>query len=110
VTNTPWSVAVNTFRCYGELHMFWPLLSTRIGAGSPAINPSLLGSTAEQLRRWGYAVRRVPGIDGDYERCAAKLSIQAAMCWARLDQLVVAELVAVIPLSAPEVVRPGVRT
>jgi peptide/nickel transport system substrate-binding protein len=74
-------------------------------------NVPLLGASREELRAWGYSVRRVPSIDGDYERCAAQLGVRASLCWARLDQLVVGELAAVIPLVAPDVVRvtgPGV--
>jgi hypothetical protein len=68
-------------------------------------NVPLLGASREELRAWGYSVRRVPSIDGDYERCAAQLGVRASLCWARLDQLVVGELAAVIPLVAPDVVR-----
>jgi ABC-type transport system substrate-binding protein len=84
---------------------FVPLLSSQIGPGDLKSNYSLVGATPEQLRAWHYAVRQVPTIDGDYERCAAQLGVRAAMCWARLDQLLVGELVAVIPLSVPDVVR-----
>jgi hypothetical protein len=52
-------------------------------------------------------VRRVPSTDEDYERCAAQLGARATMCWARLDHWSSGELVAVIPLSAPDVVRLG---
>ena len=66
---------------------------------------SLLGSTPQQLDEWGYRNRRVPSIDEDYERCAAQLGVRAALCWARLDQLVVGELAAVLPLASPEAIR-----
>lgn len=84
-------------------NIFVPLLSSHLGLGD--LNFSLVGATPEQLRAWHYAVRRVPSIDGDYQRCAAQLGVRAALCWSRLDQLVVGELVAVIPLFAPDIVR-----
>jgi ABC-type transport system substrate-binding protein len=68
-------------------------------------NATLLGSSPAELRTWGYETRRVPSIDGDYERCAAQVGVRATMCWARLDQLVVGELAAVIPLFSPDVIR-----
>ncbi len=68
-------------------------------------SPSLLGATPDQLRGWGYSTRRVPSIESDYRRCAAELGVPAAMCWARLDQLLVDQLVVVIPLLTPDVVR-----
>jgi peptide/nickel transport system substrate-binding protein len=75
-------------------NMFWPELSSGLDLG---INASLVGSTPEQLRSWGYPSRHVPSIDGDYERCAAELGMRAEMCWARLDQRLVGQLVAIIP-------------
>jgi peptide/nickel transport system substrate-binding protein len=68
-------------------------------------NTSLLGASPDELRAWGYPGRPVPSIDGDYERCAAQLGVRATLCWARLDQFVVGELAAVVPLLASEVVR-----
>lgn len=99
-------VAVCEFVWYTDYpaagNMFVWLLSALPSAHT---GPSLLGSTPEDLRAWHYAVRRVPSIDGDYQNCSAQLDVRAALCWARLDQLVVGELVAVIPLSSPDMVR-----
>jgi peptide/nickel transport system substrate-binding protein len=75
--------------------------SASIGAS----NVPLLGASSDQLRAWGYTVHRVPSIDPDYGRCAAQLGMQASLCWARLDQFIVGELAAVIPLLVPETVR-----
>jgi hypothetical protein len=50
-------------------------------------------------------VHRVPSIDPDYERCAAQLGMEASLCWARLDQFVVGELAAVIPVLATDTIR-----
>lgn len=82
-------------------NMFTPLLSSADGN----IGHTLLGSTPDELRSWHYGVRHVPSIDADYDRCAAELGVRAALCWARLDQLIVGQLVAIIPLSQPGVVR-----
>ena len=83
-------------------NFFVPDLSSRI-AGAPT--PTLLGSTAEELRSWHYEVRRVPSIDGDYERCAAELGVRATLCWARLDQLLVGRIVGIIPFGVAQTIR-----
>jgi hypothetical protein len=83
-------------------NFFVALLSARLGN---VWRPTLLGSTREELRSWGYDVRLVPSIDDDYTRCAAQLGIRATMCWARMDQLVVGRLVAIIPLATDRVLR-----
>jgi hypothetical protein len=69
------------------------------------LSPTLIGATPGELRSAGYQVRRVPSIDGDYERCATKAGVAASICWARLDQFIVGHLVAVIPLSTSSVIR-----
>jgi peptide/nickel transport system substrate-binding protein len=68
-------------------------------------NVLLLGASPGQLRAWGYGVHRVPSIDRDYERCSARLGMEASLCWARLDQFVVGELAAAIPVLATDAVR-----
>lgn len=80
-------------------NMVVPFLSSEEG-----FNPTLLGSSPQQLERWGYTIRRVPSIDSDYERCATSAGIEAAMCWARLDQLLTSELAVFIAISSVEVV------
>jgi peptide/nickel transport system substrate-binding protein len=74
-------------------------------ASGRGFQPSLLGSTPRQLERWGYRTHHVPSVDLDYERCATLSGLQAAMCWARLDQLLTSEIVALVPISTAEVVR-----
>ena len=67
--------------------------------------PTHLGASPQQLERWGYPTERVPSIDADYERCATFAGVEAAMCWARLDQLLTSELVALVPISTSDTVR-----
>jgi ABC-type transport system substrate-binding protein len=67
--------------------------------------PSLLGATTLQLERWAYRTRHVPSVDLDYERCRTWSGVQAAMCWARLDQLLTSGIVALVPISTVELVR-----
>ena len=82
-------------------NMIVPFLATEDG-----FDPSHLGASREQLRQWGYTkVKRVPSIQIDYERCATLAGVEAAMCWARIDQLLTGELVAAVPISSADVIR-----
>jgi peptide/nickel transport system substrate-binding protein len=81
-------------------NMITPFLGSDEG-----FQPSLLGSTPRQLERWGYRTRHVPSVDLDYERCATWSGVQAALCWARLDQLLTSGIVSLVPISTAEVVR-----
>lgn len=81
-------------------NMIVPFLNSEDG-----FDPSRLGATPQQLRQWHYAATRVPSIQVDYERCATLAGVEAAMCWARIDQLLTSELVAVVPISSSDVVR-----
>ena len=67
--------------------------------------PTLLGATSRQLERWGYPTRHVPSVDLDYDLCATSSGVRAAMCWARLDQLLTSEIVALVPISTAEIIR-----
>ena len=82
-------------------NMIVPFLNTEDG-----FDPSHLGASQEQLRTWGYdQVKRVPSIQIDYERCATLAGVEAAMCWARIDQLLTGELVVAVPISSADVIR-----
>jgi hypothetical protein len=81
-------------------NMIVPFLSP-----SGSFSPTLLGASPDDLRRWGYRRRRVASIDDDYERCAATSGVTAALCWARLDQLLTGSLAAIVPIAFGEVVR-----
>jgi ABC-type transport system substrate-binding protein len=62
-------------------------------------NFSLLGATPEQLRRWGYEVRKVPSIDARIERCMTLTGESQTACWTLLDQYLMERVVPTIPLS-----------
>lgn len=72
---------------------------------SGGFSPTLLGSTPRELSKWGYTTNHVPSIDADHDRCAAMTGVPAAMCWARLDQMLSGTLAALVPIGFGEVVR-----
>ena len=81
-----------------------PVLHPLLASGT-FFHPSLVGATPQQLERWRYDTRQVPSVDIDYERCATTAGVEAAMCWARLDQLLTSEIVALVPISTAETIR-----
>ena len=62
-------------------------------------SPTMLGYTPQELAAWGYEPLEVPSVQADFERCAAMTGVPAAMCWARLDQLLVGTLAALVPIA-----------
>lgn len=60
-------------------------------------NPFLLGATSAQLRRWGYGVTSVPSIDSKIAECQVLVGDIQVRCWAEADQLLMDEVVPVVP-------------
>jgi hypothetical protein len=60
-------------------------------------NPFLLGATSAQLRRWGYNVTSVPSIDDKIAECLALVGEIQVRCWTEADQLLMEEVVPVVP-------------
>ena len=63
---------------------------------------ALLGATPQQLRRWGYATRSVPSVDGKIADCRSLLGSLRTRCWAELDQLLTERIVPWVPRSQLE--------
>lgn len=58
---------------------------------------SLVGATPAQLKRWGYDVTSVPGIDDKIEECLALVGEVQVRCWAETDQLLMEEVIPWVP-------------
>jgi peptide/nickel transport system substrate-binding protein len=67
--------------------------------GSPIenFNPSLLGATGTELRRWGYSTNAVPSVDEQIGQCLPLVGTSAFRCWAGLDQLLMEDIVPWVP-------------
>jgi ABC-type transport system substrate-binding protein len=63
--------------------------SSGIGSG----NFSHVGASSEQLREWGYRVRKVPSVDSKIDECFARVGAAAFECWAEADQLLMESVV-----------------
>jgi peptide/nickel transport system substrate-binding protein len=88
--------------CVGGWGADYPDASNMIAPflANSGYTPTLLGSSPEQLAEWGYAEgTEIPSVQADYERCVAMSGVPAAMCWARLDQLLTGPLAALVPIA-----------
>jgi ABC-type transport system substrate-binding protein len=63
-------------------------------------DPSLLGATPDQLRKWGYGVRSIPNVDGRMNQCQEAAFQAQVSCWASLDQYMMEAVVPWVPLIA----------
>jgi len=59
---------------------------------------SLLGATPDQLREWGYTVSSVPSVDDRIDLCLPLAGYAQSRCWAALDEYMMEEVVAVLPI------------
>ena len=61
-------------------------------------NWSLVGASPQQLRRWRYSVRSVPGVDAKYNQCLPLTGQAQFRCWAEMDQQLMEQVVPWVPL------------
>jgi peptide/nickel transport system substrate-binding protein len=66
-----------------------------VGHSYPSV---LLGAPPRLLKKWGYSVRSVPNVDDRVEQCLPLSFGDAAGCWARLDQYLMSNVLARVPL------------
>jgi peptide/nickel transport system substrate-binding protein len=69
--------------------------SSSIGAQ----NSVLTGASAEQLLEWEYPVTSVLNVDGRIDQCLALIGDAQTECWATLDQYLMEEVAAYVPLT-----------
>lgn len=60
-------------------------------------NSALVGATSAQLRKWGYDVTSVPGIDDQIEQCLALVGDLQVRCWAEADQHLMEDVIPWVP-------------
>jgi peptide/nickel transport system substrate-binding protein len=63
-------------------------------------NVSLLGAAPEQLRGWGYTVTSVPSVDDRLNSCFPLVGAPQTRCWVSVDQYLMENVVAVVPVVA----------
>jgi peptide/nickel transport system substrate-binding protein len=68
-----------------------------------SLSGSLVGSTPDQLKSWGYSVKSVPSVDAKVAECLAAIGVERFMCASELDQLAVERVIPFVPIAFPEV-------
>jgi peptide/nickel transport system substrate-binding protein len=69
--------------------------STSIGAQ----NWVMTGASPEQLSEWGYSEAVVPSVDDRIDQCLGFVGDEQTECWATLDQYLMEEVAAFVPLA-----------
>lgn len=67
-------------------------------------NYSLVGATAEQLKKFGYSVTSVPSMDAQIAKCFPLTGQDRIQCWADADKYLMENIAAVVPLVFSNVV------
>ena len=60
-------------------------------------NESLVGASADDLKRWGYRITSVPNVDAEIDSCLSLAGFAQTRCWAELDELVMTQVVPWVP-------------
>jgi peptide/nickel transport system substrate-binding protein len=84
---------------------FFPALVHSASIAPACCNTSLVGASPEQLETWGYETTSVPSVDTELAACQTLVGGEAFRCWAGLDQLLMEEVVPMVPVTASENVR-----
>ena len=61
-------------------------------------NYTMMGATPEQLKKYGYDVTSVVGMDEKIDECIAELGDARIQCWAEADKILNEEVVSYVPL------------
>ena len=61
-------------------------------------NDSMVGATPEQLKKYGYSVTTVPGMDSQIEACFPKTGDERVQCWADNDKYLMEQIDPIVPL------------
>ena len=78
---------------------FYPTIFQSDALTGPSIgNPTLLGASSEQLRKWGYPVSSVPNVDDRIAECDQQIFRPQVECWASFDQYLTERVSPWVPL------------
>ena len=68
-----------------------------------SLSATLIGAEPDQLAAWGYATTTVSSVDNKLAECLALAGSERFVCAAELDQLVIEQAVALVPIAFAEV-------
>jgi ABC-type transport system substrate-binding protein len=93
------------FRDFPGGSSFFPPLFHGASISPACCNGSLVGASPEELETWGYETTSVTSVDAKLATCQTLVGGEAFECWAELDQLLMEEVVPVVPFAASDTAR-----
>jgi ABC-type transport system substrate-binding protein len=79
---------------------FFPSIFASANLTNQFGDPTLLGASSAQLRKWGYPVSSVPNVDDRLKECDEQIFKPQVQCWASFDQYLTEQLAPWVPLLA----------
>ena len=97
----PILIGIGFGRSFISASQFMSMFDGRLSVDVPpdTANLTMLGSTPEQLKRWGYDVTDVPNVDARVEACLPLVGAAQFQCWAGLDQYLMESVMAWVPYA-----------
>jgi peptide/nickel transport system substrate-binding protein len=77
---------------------FRSVFDSRYSASDELTNGNMVGTSREQLERWGYGPADLPSVDDRIDACLADTGGRQVQCWASLDQYLMENVVPWAPL------------
>ena len=97
-THTAFCLAPSWGKDYPDATTFAEPLFTSASLGPDACcNYSLVGASAEHLKKYDYEVTEVPSADAQVEECTKATDEERVQCWADLDEYLMNEVVPWVP-------------
>jgi peptide/nickel transport system substrate-binding protein len=96
--HVPISIGARWTRDFPNASSFFQnLVDGRALSDEGSFNASLVGASPEQLERWGYSVTSVASVDEKIDQCVPLVGAAQTECWAKVDQLLMEEVVPWVP-------------
>jgi hypothetical protein len=94
------------FADYPNARQWFTFLYASTGIDPGCCNTTLVGASADQLRALGHDPVSVPSVDGRIDACQRAAIGDQAMCWAKLDQFMMEQVVPAVPILVPGIQTP----
>jgi peptide/nickel transport system substrate-binding protein len=95
----PFSVFAGWLQDYPDAYTFYffPMYGPSI-LDQYNTNYSMTGASPEQLKKYGYEVTEVPGLNDKIDECAALTGDARVQCWAEAEKILMEDVVPIVPM------------
>jgi peptide/nickel transport system substrate-binding protein len=94
------------FADYPNARQWFTFLYASTGIDPGCCNTTLVGASVDQLRALGHDPVGVPSVDDRIDACQRVAIGDQAMCWAKLDQFMMEQVVPAVPIMVPGIQTP----